>query len=651
MKKPRRRALNVDGNITWCSAEIIGARGCNHLAHGTEDEVSAAQIKFFEDTYGGLSGISHDASHRLGFNSVDSPSFEESSTNSTELSESHLTSDDKMKWAESNHDIILQQFEKYWKLDPNAVLPLEAGNSVILMSYDNGRIVFSPTDTRTRSLNDEEVKLFNLTRYRLMDETSINVFAPIFHQIRPGYFGDVSTAASTEDGTIYLGPWFFSVSEEERRALLLHEVLHIFNKHWQRQRDRIEGGGSQVAGMENVLQDLEINCQVSNFPNVKLPVIGCVPGREGEFKEYPFGKSYENYVKHYLENKEDEDKQNNDDSDGSGGSSQGGTTSSDGGASNGNPGSGGSSQNKNSGGNGQGNGESSSDSSGGHGHPGACKAPSAENQKAAEEMGLGGNQDETDMEKVVQEAANNLAEHIRNEQVNGRGGGALHNTLTTILKNATNIQINWRKQFTSDFSRAIGRSIAGADKTDRTRVSRRRRGELRADGSRMLYPGSKTFIPTAMMAIDTSGSMGEADRQKILANIGPIIKSGLRGRGKLGMFSVDTEANNTHVVSDPTKLTLTGGGGTDMSVAWKYLDTLDTSSGGKEWKRPDVFVLATDGELGTSGWKDVATKVEEANSKKMKSIILVTREQSFKEGADILGKIASVIDISKIFEK
>ena len=55
MAKKRVRALNADGDITWCSAEVMGAKGCNHLAHGTEDEVEAAQIEFFLNE-GGLIG-------------------------------------------------------------------------------------------------------------------------------------------------------------------------------------------------------------------------------------------------------------------------------------------------------------------------------------------------------------------------------------------------------------------------------------------------------------------------------------------------------------------------------------------------------------------------------------------------------------------
>ena len=55
MAKKRVRALNTDGDMTWCSAEVMGAKGCNHLAHGTEDEVETAQIEFFLNE-GGLIG-------------------------------------------------------------------------------------------------------------------------------------------------------------------------------------------------------------------------------------------------------------------------------------------------------------------------------------------------------------------------------------------------------------------------------------------------------------------------------------------------------------------------------------------------------------------------------------------------------------------
>ena len=55
MAKKRIRALNADGDVTWCSAEVMGTKGCNHLAHGTETEMEAAQIEFFMNE-GGLIG-------------------------------------------------------------------------------------------------------------------------------------------------------------------------------------------------------------------------------------------------------------------------------------------------------------------------------------------------------------------------------------------------------------------------------------------------------------------------------------------------------------------------------------------------------------------------------------------------------------------
>ena len=54
-QKKRIRALNADGDVTWCSADVMGTKGCNHLAHGTETEMEAAQIEFFMNE-GGLIG-------------------------------------------------------------------------------------------------------------------------------------------------------------------------------------------------------------------------------------------------------------------------------------------------------------------------------------------------------------------------------------------------------------------------------------------------------------------------------------------------------------------------------------------------------------------------------------------------------------------
>ena len=61
-QKKRIRALNADGDVTWCSADVMGAKGCNHLAHGTETEVEAAQIEFFMGDSGVSAVITSDSS-------------------------------------------------------------------------------------------------------------------------------------------------------------------------------------------------------------------------------------------------------------------------------------------------------------------------------------------------------------------------------------------------------------------------------------------------------------------------------------------------------------------------------------------------------------------------------------------------------------
>ena len=47
MAKRRVRALTVDGELTWCTAEVVGTKGCNHIGHyKNEQERLAAQEKF-----------------------------------------------------------------------------------------------------------------------------------------------------------------------------------------------------------------------------------------------------------------------------------------------------------------------------------------------------------------------------------------------------------------------------------------------------------------------------------------------------------------------------------------------------------------------------------------------------------------------------
>ena len=52
MAAKRVRALNNKGEITWCEAEYPGAKGCNHVAHGSLQELEKAREEYFANNYG-----------------------------------------------------------------------------------------------------------------------------------------------------------------------------------------------------------------------------------------------------------------------------------------------------------------------------------------------------------------------------------------------------------------------------------------------------------------------------------------------------------------------------------------------------------------------------------------------------------------------
>ena len=76
-----------------------------------------------------------------------------------------------------------------------------------------------------------------------------------------------------------------SLSDPERRAILIHEFYHIIFKHV---TDRLPEGGMTKAW--NISADLAINSHIAN-----LPKGGCVPG-EDQFIDLPPGKAAEWYL-------------------------------------------------------------------------------------------------------------------------------------------------------------------------------------------------------------------------------------------------------------------------------------------------------------------------------------------------------------------
>lgn len=209
-----------------------------------------------------------------------------------------------------------------------------------------------------------------------------------------------------------------------------------------------------------------------------------------------------------------------------------------------------------------------------------------------------------------------------------RGDGSVNDFLKIAISHMSPPKINWRDVFRRTLALTMNNAVLGRDSLSYRRVNRRY-----SQGS-VILPGYVTYLPKAMFAIDTSGSMDKSDYASLLTEIEEIVKKVMNSKDSLQVFSVDTTIKNVQLVKNVKNIDLFGGGGTDMSVAFAYVNSLPKK------KRPDIMILGTDGY---TDWDRVERQLQFA---KYRSIILVTTEGGFKSVPQSLKNYAAVIDIS-----
>ena len=222
-----------------------------------------------------------------------------------------------------------------------------------------------------------------------------------------------------------------------------------------------------------------------------------------------------------------------------------------------------------------------------------------------------------------------MVEHMNSTKT--RGTGASNEFLQVMISRMAPPKVNWRELFRRAASNACTATMAGRSEPSYKRVNRRY-----SQGA-IIFPGTIDRMPRSMIAVDTSGSMGQNDYKSVLSEIAGILQSAGRSRDGVRAFCVDTEVKNIQPVNAVEDLSLVGGGGTDMDVAFAYANSLSKKD------RPDIFVLGTDGHLGTN-WNAV---YEEVLKSKYVSIILVSTPTGYASAPEKLRRVATVIDISE----
>lgn len=544
-----------------------------------------------------------------------------------------------------------------------------------------------------RLLNPEEYTIFAGTIARAVD--MMPTFRDAIALIRP--FRDYSAPTLYTDrySRVGIGSAFFldGMNSKRRASLLLHEAMHILNNHFTRMVDfAIEPGD------DNDAKDLEINSLLDRHPQVDLTNL-LLPSRDpyrfSELKSYEQyaklmkdrgmlkgppgeGKPEEKSGAPGEPSEDDQsggkpqeqdqqpgdtpekgDPQSGDpsDSDSSDGEPQPGEGSpaadgdpSDQGQpgdssetdSEGKPGDPGDSSDGSEGSSGSGgssgdpeaiadealesaSGGSESDSD--HSHDHGCDHSDEDREGAADELGV---DKASSAEQAV--ARNNTMARVREEAANSKMRGdkeALLMLQKMELAMAPS-KVDWRVIFRNLISNCRDAISLGRSEHTYKRVNRR------MSSGEFIFPGMIRYEPSAIMAIDTSGSMSVKDFAFLLSELEKIVKSVLRTKDRFRAFCVDAAATEPKPVKSIKDLDLFGGGGTRMEMAIRSVELLPKR------EIPDVFILATDG--GTS-WPDFKRELLKRKHK-YRVVVLITQERSFTVAQKTLQGLADVVDIS-----
>lgn len=499
-----------------------------------------------------------------------------------------------------------------------------------------------------RKLNTEE-KL----RYTAAVDAAVRMvpaFRDVIALIRPYMNATIDTAATDEHSRVALSYWFFhELNVDQRASVLLHETMHVLNKHFQR---RLEISGlKDYPLIFNYAGDFEINTVLKRVSFVDLTDVAVYPDRQPF--NYPPMQTMEFYAERLLAQAEQQrqqcpvhgdhaDAQESSENDQSSGASSSNENSEFGDDESQQGSSSSSEEQENDGESGE-SGDGAGDSGTkqctcgrGDGHPShghgsgsgtPCQELSEEMQAEADAAGI---QRASEVEQSIARA--NTTTRIMEERENSkaRGLGAMNDVWDAILQHLLPKQVDWRKLFRSVLSQSTAAIIRGRQNYTYRRVSRR------LTGGEFVFPGMVNYLPKIFLAIDTSGSMGYEDYQRALTEIEAIVREVAKGKDSVKIFSVDTKVGNIQPVSSTKKISLTGGGGTQMAKAWRYIaETIKAN------ERPDVLILSTDGYI---DWDDVEKEVNNAH---FRSIILVTQLGGFQQAPESLKRKIPIICIDE----
>lgn len=550
----------------------------------------------------------------------------------------------------------------------------------------------SNTDDTARPLNDEEEKLWAASL------GGAAIAAPILQSslalMRPYKSKIIPVSAIDRNWRVGLGDAFFKYSQHEREAIVVHECLHVVCNHFQ----RAENSGQDDWHVSNVAEDLEINQMIVTISRLRMPEGTLIPKKltkqlpwmtgidvppqqtmekyynilgggsnnkneagQSEQDQQDQGQSDDDSEQdntngmpindqsssgNYQQKSSDSDSQSDEEQDA--GNSNGGSDSTvedkqD--ASNGGSGSGeddldGDDDSSNSSGSGD-------DSESDNGMDGSTSSESGSKQNPCGGVPPEDVSDEADSAGIPKAPIDQqIKAHIstvdaakeRASALGTPGAGTLEDQFAfDVSKFGGDPPIDWRRNFRPIFQKAVSSQAYRKTATSFRKINRRGSAFMKD----VVFPGMVGYQIKVVMAIDTSASVVSYGDQLslICKNAEEIMKAVMRNnKNGFSCFCVDTQIKPEKIMTSIDDLDLTGGGGTDMAPAFKYVNEL------KGKNRPDIFILASDGEF-------MWDKCLEYWPDDMKVIIMITSKDQFVNGepktipAWVMDR-ADVIDVS-----
>jgi predicted metal-dependent peptidase len=340
------------------------------------------------------------------------------------------------------------------------------------------------------------------------------------------------------------------ITVEELSIVLIHEVMHIVLKHFDRfttlgivptsTADMLE-----ASFLANIAGDLAINQELEKLGN--LPAEGVTPSNPGRpFKAMPNGLMMEEYYR-LLQQQVQQVQQLKQQ----------------------NPG-----------------GSLPQKPQVGKGWCGSCASHALPQEPEAGKDEAG--RSEADMERYRKQVAEDVKEHT--EKKRGYVPGSLVRWADEYLKPP---KIDWRTKLARIVRGAIAYKSGSADYTW-GKMSRRQAGVGYGAG-RPVLPSLHSPVPSVGVIVDTSGSVSASGLAAAASEIQGIL-SAIGATITVVAVDADVQAvKECRTISDALKL-FKGGGGTDMSPGFEAMEKMKI--------RPSVIVCATDGYIG-NGYPEV----------------------------------------------